>query len=639
MNKKQYENIISKTLNKKELSDKDNLTKVRAILKNLGVDFPKGDISNVRNTLETDDFMGWRRCTAEDALEYIKNGTAVIAIDDEIRIVTESKQVMESSVTVFDSNNQAVLYANSGETTQSGDDPIFDTGVYYINNKFSGKYLCSSSNVPALQSGLISVLGDDIRWKLIVIDTNKYIIVPKSNNSKCLCAVGNNVSLVSRGTGYTENMKWTIDFHVGGLKIRNCGNLKFLTISMSGNTALLGLSSNNDLDDDSCWRIIDVNSYGNNDSFIYRELEAITCVENIELMVGESANIELNMFPSNAFWCSKSNFEINHTGSIEYSNGIILAKSTGTDTLTIKHKVTGIEKYINVVVRPMLIYRTRSREVYGFAEDKNDDDITPIFPEDLLDHTKSEYEICNNGTHISLTDIYTNIIDMNQIPFADRSNEMLSFANSCINDNQGFSMFEGMWNHFLSGTGTDYSNNQLTNTVRNHPKVVAYVNTFIDEILSTYLGNNNSISDLYYDENLWTLPLQRKNQTTVALIDNYQDKNETTVLNTPSFGVSNGNRALSLCLNGLVGVKIEITSYNEDDNGYSGVLKFTFYDHFGLDTPDLAEPKEGFYTSYAPGFRQWYILQHFDNLQSDVLPKPFVTIIQFSASFQGNFAQ
>ena len=104
----------------------------------------------------------------------------------------------------------------------------------------------------------------------------------------------------------------------------------------------------------------------------------------------------------------------------------------------------------------------------------------------------------------------------------------------------------------------------------------------------------------------------------------------------PSYGFNNGNRALSFCLNGLVGNKIEVLSYSKDGTDYQGVVRFTFYDHFGLDTPDLAVPKLNLmYTSAIPAFRQWYILQHFEDLICDVLPKPFVTLIQFDVHFSG----
>ena len=77
MTKNQYENIVETTV-KNESADKDGLDTVRAILKNLGIGFPKGDVKEIRASLETEDFMGWRICSPEEAKESISNGTPVI---------------------------------------------------------------------------------------------------------------------------------------------------------------------------------------------------------------------------------------------------------------------------------------------------------------------------------------------------------------------------------------------------------------------------------------------------------------------------------------------------------------------------------------------------------------------------------
>ena len=79
MTKNQYENIVAETI-KGEPADKGGLDTVRDILKNLGIGFPKGDVKEIRAALETEDFMGWRTCSPEEAKESISNGTPVIGI-------------------------------------------------------------------------------------------------------------------------------------------------------------------------------------------------------------------------------------------------------------------------------------------------------------------------------------------------------------------------------------------------------------------------------------------------------------------------------------------------------------------------------------------------------------------------------
>lgn len=110
----------------------------------------------------------------------------------------------------------------------------------------------------------------------------------------------------------------------------------------------------------------------------------------------------------------------------------------------------------------------------------------------------------------------------------------------------------------------------------------------------------------------------------------------------PSYGIKAKSPGLSMCLNGLYGNKFQIESYTISQNSYSGTIKFRFYDHFGLDTLDLTANKledmglQGkLATGSCPAFRQWYILQHWNELDASVQPKPFVTIIEFSVPFSG----
>ena len=95
----------------------------------------------------------------------------------------------------------------------------------------------------------------------------------------------------------------------------------------------------------------------------------------------------------------------------------------------------------------------------------------------------------------------------------------------------------------------------------------------------------------------------------------------------PSYGLKNGVAGLAFAIDGWYGNKIEIESLEICGGSYSGTLKFTFYDHFGLDTPDMTE--EVIFDAVPgliPGFRQWYILQHWNGLGATTQPKPFVTI-------------
>lgn len=96
MNKKQYNNIIENTL-KHEQTD-DSLSTARAIFDNMGVALPQGDIKTVYETISTDNYMGWKPCTMQEAKAAADNGTAAIGITED-RIVVFSAKDEEQPVT------------------------------------------------------------------------------------------------------------------------------------------------------------------------------------------------------------------------------------------------------------------------------------------------------------------------------------------------------------------------------------------------------------------------------------------------------------------------------------------------------------------------------------------------------------
>mgnify|MGYP002409141129 CR=1 FL=1 len=74
-------------------------------------------------------------------------------------------------------------------------------------------------------------------------------------------------------------------------------------------------------------------------------------------------------------------------------------------------------------------------------------------------------------------------------------------------------------------------------------------------------------------------------------------------------------------------------------NSYSGTMRVTYYDHFGLDVNDMTG-NYGYQSlgiQSLLGFHQWFILQHWNDLNADVQPKPFITTIEFEVPFSGSF--
>lgn len=94
MNKKQYNNVIDWTIKHEEAAkSQDSLEAARAIFKNMGVALPNGSMQEVFETIKTNDYMGWKACTMEEAQQAADKGVAAIGIcEDQIVVLTANDE-------------------------------------------------------------------------------------------------------------------------------------------------------------------------------------------------------------------------------------------------------------------------------------------------------------------------------------------------------------------------------------------------------------------------------------------------------------------------------------------------------------------------------------------------------------------
>lgn len=110
MNNKQYNNVIEKTLKFEQTAQADDsLATARAIFDNMGVALPQGDIKTVYETISTDNYMGWKSCTMQEAQAAADNGVAAIGISENKIIVLSANDeeypvVQTASVMTLDEN-------------------------------------------------------------------------------------------------------------------------------------------------------------------------------------------------------------------------------------------------------------------------------------------------------------------------------------------------------------------------------------------------------------------------------------------------------------------------------------------------------------------------------------------------------
>mgnify|MGYP005768092351 FL=1 len=167
MNKKQYNNIINHSL-QYDCKDSENpLDTVRVIFNNMGIALPQGTIKEVYDTVSTDEYMGWKKCTLEEAKEAANNGIAAMGISENKIVVLsaeddEQPAQQTASVLTLTDNTPAVAVANLqyysysyGSTTggsteywvddydaiyvsQYGDDGLEIVGHAYVFLKYVG---------------------------------------------------------------------------------------------------------------------------------------------------------------------------------------------------------------------------------------------------------------------------------------------------------------------------------------------------------------------------------------------------------------------------------------------------------------------------------------------------------------------
>ena len=174
MNKKQYNNVIDYTLtHEAEAQSADSLKTARTVFNNMGVALPNGEISEVYETLKTNDYMGWKSCTMQEAQKAADRGTAAIGISkdrivilsaaDEEDPVTQTASVMTISETTPAVAVSDLEYYSYSYYTTENDSPVhFEDESLEVSvgwsgyNPLSGSttetlcWSCSNSNVASV---------------------------------------------------------------------------------------------------------------------------------------------------------------------------------------------------------------------------------------------------------------------------------------------------------------------------------------------------------------------------------------------------------------------------------------------------------------------------------------------------------
>lgn len=162
MNKKQYNNIIDHTL--KHENTEDSLSTARAIFNNMGVALPNGDMKEVYETVKTDNYMGWKVCSMQEAQAAADNGTAAIGISEDRIVVlsaTDEEQPVAQTAEVMSLDENTSAYAVAGlEYYSYSYGGTGQSGCGGSNSCYHSNSLFNCNNRTALLNNLIAIMGN-----------------------------------------------------------------------------------------------------------------------------------------------------------------------------------------------------------------------------------------------------------------------------------------------------------------------------------------------------------------------------------------------------------------------------------------------------------------------------------------------
>ena len=500
-----------------------------------------------------------------------------------------------------------------------------DDGVYYIQNTNSSYYahvsgggIANGINVfqyekyPSTTSDVIKIRQ---MWKIKYLSAGRYSVRPLHILSSGLHVTNTNVDIYDIGTtdtrsGVSDSAEWVIEWDSTAYLFKNNGeNGKTMQIENTSTSAYANIIVSSYSAGANCkWNLSKVSSPPVGAYLYDTEKEKIvtTATKNIVYKQSNSLNdigIKAIYYSGDSidqtFSWSSSNTSVVRVDS----NSAVTGVSCGEATITGCVEINGTCYYVSYIINVLglLIYQTENTYYY---------DVNGNYAEDL---------VCGDMTQDELTELDW----VNWSDFVLCTPEILRFnweemCVSLFSTGELEAVVLDMIDHFMEGTGSSYSNSILTQKIYEHDSTQEYIKNIEEQLeilINSYDGDISALSYIFStrDSNPLVIALREKNI--------YQP-----VYNS-AFDKTNG---LTICVDGLWGNKIEVTSYSISGNEYSCILHYTLYDHFGLDQADVE--------TYGPlaGFRSWYVLQHYSEYNSEY--KPFLSIIEFDVVITGYFS-
>gem|GEM_PF-981203 len=160
--------------------------------------------------------------------------------------------------------------------------------------------------------------------------------------------------------------------------------------------------------------------------------------------------------------------------------------------------------------------------------------------------------------------------------------------------------------------GGEYSHIDLTNSVIEHENTIKFINEVKNYVVKYLKKNSSDISKLKIQDDGTGVIYE-------DMVDSKKPKDKQ--VNKPRFNnYSDTLSGIQIAINDIWAFQIYLSKYYVTNNEPHGELYFYFYDHFGLDYPDIEKYDYDIFIA-------WFILQHFRGY------KPFITKVCFTSKF------
>ncbi|MCD7783733.1 MAG: hypothetical protein LUI15_07610 [Firmicutes bacterium] len=307
----------------------------------------------------------------------------------------------------YEANGVSDLSADlGGEASTAYVDASISANIYYINNRYTGKYMYYSSSSVTSQSGLISSLGVNSRWKVSETD-NGYIIHSAASATKYLAVSTSSTSgveivTVTSSQTIPDTCYWDcILASGGGFLIQSMYNSRYLystdtdlyTASSTGTSGTSTYYSK-------VWRFVSKSNMN--------ELESGFTMNDCSVLAGNTVSPSVSSSYS-ATWTSAYDFTYSGYSTSKFTLNSLTGVFTGVSSVTgvhysrvtATHKVTGLTATFYLVINPRALLIGIPATTSGtHYHDEWRDDVDEVLTDMGYTSSYSAYTTYTNATSV-----------------------------------------------------------------------------------------------------------------------------------------------------------------------------------------------------------------------------------------------